>query len=291
MKWQRNYRITIDTFDTTGGLTVIEPPFTFQFDIRRQAFASVNSAVLSIYNLSETTRAAIFQDRYYQPLYRKIVVEGGYGDELTEIFVGNIYEASSARQGTNIVTLIVAQDGGWDTAGTKSFKTLKGGLSLKSIIRDLIGDFPNLNEGYISDTLDEDKLKRPVVIDGNTFDAIRTYSNNAVFVDMQKVYVMRNNEVFSGETFVIDSDTGLLETPRREASFLTVVTLFEPKILMTQMVDLDATVQKQYNGKYKVIGVSHSGIISEAVNGKCQSSFNLLIEGTPFGGFKQVDAN
>jgi len=45
---------------------------------------------------------------------------------------------------------------------------------------------------------------------------------------------------------------------------------------------------KIYNGQYKVIGMVHSGIISEAVGGSCTSRFNLLLGSRYFGRLKTV---
>ncbi len=284
MKWVRNYRITVDDFET-GQSTIIEPPFSIRFSINRSAMSSLNSMNLQITNLAERTRNAIFKDRFTN-VYRKVTVEAGYGDQLFLIFSGDIFEANSTRQGTEFITSINARDGGFDTATTKSFVTLEKGTKYQDFLKRLMAEFPNLSPGAVGDF--EGEFRRPVVVDGNTFEIIKKYSDGKVFIDLGKINTIKDNEVLEGDVPLINADTGLLETPRRDESYLTITTLFEPRIFMGQVVEIDSKILPVYNGQYKVIGVTHEGIISEAVGGQCQSTFNLLVGSQLFGAFKTV---
>lgn len=295
-KFQRNYRLTVQSNGDDPVDVVIEYPMTLDFTIQRGCMASLNSASLIIYNLSESTRKQIFQDRfgYYDGVsgklaYRRVTLEAGYGDDLAIVFQGNLFQAGSVRRGSDILTVIDARDGGFDTTTVKTFQTYAGGTTVKDLIESLIGGFPNLSLGAIGDY--QDTFKRPVAIDGNNWDAIQLYTNNTAYIDLEKVYSLNNNEVVDGVIQQINADTGLLETPRRDDAYLTVTTLFEPGIAMGQWIELASVVMPIYNGKYKVIGVNHRGTISGSVNGQCQSVFGLLLDGQLFGKFKTVSSN
>lgn len=294
----RNYRLTIEvnpeitgedltsdeTFKAGGSQAiVVTMPLTVQFTVVRNASASANSLDIAIYNLSKSTRDKIFQDRFINRTYKRIVLEAGYGDNLSTIFIGSIFEASSARQGSNVITMIHAQDGGFDMNNTKTFRTEAKGSTFSDLIRNLMGDFPNLNQGTLSEI--DGTTKRAVVMDGNTFDLIRKYAafNQNVFVDLENINILNHNDAIEGVVPLISGETILLETPRRQDSLIEVVTRFEPRIIAGQVIELKSTITPQYDGQYKVIGIEHTAIISEAVNGQCQSKFQLLLADQLFG--------
>ena len=145
-KFNRKYRITIDMGD--GEAIVIQPPFTISFSVNRSTSASINNMELSIYNLSKSVRDRIFADRFTKNLYRKIVFEGGY-TELSILFSGNIFTANSAREGSDIITKIVARDGGFDIYNSRTSTTLSPGVTKKEAIISLINGFDNITQGKI----------------------------------------------------------------------------------------------------------------------------------------------
>lgn len=57
---------------------------------------------------------------------------------------------------------------------------------------------------------------------------------------------------------------------------------------MSQVLELNSSVQKVYNGQYKVIGIKHQGIISEAVGGQLITTLNMLLGSDYFGRLKIV---
>lgn len=277
-KFGRTYKITINPNDGSDLLT-IELPFTMQFSVVRGIGANLNTANILIYNLGENTRRRIFQDRFNLSTRRTITLEAGYGDELSKVFEGDIYQANSARQGSNIITVIVARDGGFDTVSTKSSFTLSGGTE-RELLERLIGDFPNLNQGVIG--AGENNFIRPVVIDGNTWERLQTYTNYKAFIDLGQVNILNDNQARQGLVPVINSATGLLETPRKDNASLSVKTLFEPRIIMGQIIEIQSDILPVYDGQYKVTGVKHQGIISNAVGGDCSSQFDVLLGGQLF---------
>lgn len=271
-KFGRNYRLTIDPKDG-GEPIVVTMPFTVQFWVQRNTLSDLNHMSIDIYNLSDATRSRIFQDIYDMTENRTVVFEAGYGT-LYRVFLGRIIQASSAREGTNIITRIEAMDGHFDVAASQVFQTLQGGQTLGSVLKFLIGQFPTLTLGAIGQSTDT--LSRPVVLNGNTWDLLKQYSPGDIYIDGGRVYMLRNAETLPASAITILNDsTGLLGTPRREQGVLTVETLLETGIDMAQVIQLQSSVQKVYNGSYKVIGIMHQGMISGAVCGRARSIFTL----------------
>ena len=266
-----------------GDAIVIEDKLTINFNIQRSTMASLNSMQLSIYNLSDKIRSRIFQDRFRPGVYKRVVLQAGY-DNLSTVFIGNIFQAFSSREGTEIVTLIDARDGGFDTTGTVTSTAIEGATK-EDVVRALAADFENISVGQVN--IDGD-FKRPVVLNGNNFALIRKYTDDRVFIDLEELKVLDDNDVIEGDVPLITSSSGLLGTPRRDDAYLSIDTIFEPRIIMGQVIEIQSDIAPQFDGQYKVIGVTHNGTISEAQGGECKSTFNLLVGSQLFGGFNQV---
>lgn len=278
MKFGLRFKITIQT--KVGEAIIVEPPLTVRLTVNRHLNASVNGMVLEIYNLSPQNRNLIYQDRFDVSRF-KIIVEAGY-DNLSTIFIGDIYEANSTREGTDIITSINARDGNYDVNQTVVSTTLAAGSTLKEVLEFLTAQFPNLKFGKITQSNPnlEAQLERPVVLEGNVYGLLKQYASAAgasPFIDLEVINILGVDEVLVNDSItVINATTGLINTPRRDQAFLTVTTLFEPKIVIGQIIALESEILPQYNGLYKVVGVQHHGIISEAVTSRCTSVFNLV---------------
>ena len=282
-KFGRNFRLTIDPADG-GGPILITMPFTIQFWLQRNTLSDLNRLSIDIYNLSQSNRDRIFQDRFDLTENKTIAFEAGYST-LYQIFQGRIFEASTARSGTNLITRIEARDGLYDIAQSQTFQTLQGGQTLASVLRYLASQFPTLGVGAIGSF--PQPFQRPVVLNGCTWDLLKQYSDSQVYIDSGKIYVLTDSEATSQNIYNINDSTGLLDTPRRDEGFLTVTTLLDAGINMAQLVNLASTVQPVYNGQYKVIGINHAGMISGAVNGDCRTVLSLQAPGK-FKQFTQV---
>lgn len=284
-KFQRNYRLTLDLNDGLNEI-VIQPPFTLEMNITKAAFATIGSASVSVHNLAESTRRRIFQDKWRVGTYRQMTLEAGYGDDLSTIYRGAIWEAKSVLNGSSIVTEIIGREGITDVRSTTTAKTLAAGTSKRSVIDSLIAEFPNLERGTIAG--DDYIYQRAVTLEGNNYDILRQLTNGRVFIENNQVNVIDDKEVITDPVIVINADTGLLDTPVREETVLSVKTLFEPRIRMGQLVEIESVTAPIYNGQYKVIGASHSGTISDGVGGALTSSFNLFAGQSQFGGFENI---
>lgn len=281
-KFSRNYRLTIDPRDGDP-VIIVQPPFTVQFWMKRDVMASLNSLSIDVYNLSTANRRRIYQDAYNlqknvvngQPLGRRhVTFEVGYGNNLYKVFDGDIFGASSGREENNIVTRIECLSGIYDVASGQSNFTMAAGSTISQILMALVGSLPTLKIGAIGNF--PTVMNRAVVLNGNTWELILTYSNGRAFIDNGKVYILNDNEVAQVVTVqVISAATGMLDTPRREQARLVVNTLLEASIGIGQLVTVNSIIEPTYNAFYKVLGIQHAGMISGAVSGNCRSVFIL----------------
>lgn len=308
MKWQRKYKLTLElaavetvmTFpgnntattessSTPADQIVVQPPFTIQFQITRSVLAGVNSMNILIYNLNEQHRNRIFADRFYsfqqvngQTVHRRIVLQAGY-DQLSTIFQGSIMNAYSYRQGSDIITAIQANDF-FDINTTQFSQTYQAGTAVQQVITNMGSSFPNVQLGAVSQF--DGELLRAASLDGNCFELMKKYApmpDAYVFVDLNKVNVLKPGDIIEGEVIQLDAATGLLNSPQRADAWLTLETLFEPRVIIGQLVNVQSSFFKKYNGTYKVCAITHQGTISEAVSGDCRTTFGLLLNNQLFG--------
>ena len=274
MKFERTYKLTIGTNDGLGDI-IIEPPLTIIFEAVRNSSGAAATLQLAIYNLAYSTRRRIFQDGYVSFDYKPIKLEAGYGGNLSTIFQGNYTNASSVREGDNIVTHITSMDGGWDTINVKTYTTLAAGANAKDITTRLAGDFQHVKLGKISTIQEQQSFGRGLVLEGNTWDLIRTYTNNSAFIDLETFNSLAPNDAIQGAIPLIDASSGLLSTPRREGGLVNLTTLLEPGLVLGQILQVNSSVQPEFNGQYKVQSIKHTGTISEAVNGRVTTQLAL----------------
>ena len=90
--------------------------------------------------------------------------------------------------------------------------------------------------------------------------------------------ILQNNEVLSDVSIPkITSTSGLLGTPRRRDAQLEIDLIFEPKMVVGQLVEVESSTASVFNGQFKVIGIHHSGTISGAVASEVKTTLNLFI--------------
>lgn len=285
VKFGRAYRLTVVPL-STGSPIIIELPFTMQLSMVVDSGSYMNQIDIDVLNLSEEHRNQIYQDRYVLGTAPNLILEAGYAN-LYRIFYGRIFEANSSREGSNIVTRIRGLDSNVDVNNTQVYQTLQSGQTLGSVLQYIIGQFPNLQQGNDLAAFDT-PFNRAVSLNGNAWNLLKQYSSGNVFISNGKIYVLRPQDVLNSTT-IIDADTGLLETPRRDQGALWITTLFEPSVQVGQQLQFQSKIQPNYNGTYKVLGVAHRGVISGAVCGKLISTFRLLAP-NQFGSFNVVNA-
>ena len=274
MKFGRTYRLTLQVSDTES--IEVDYPLTIVFDVSRNTLASANRGRFQIYNLKPDTRLKIYHDRYDTLTYRRIVLQAGYEDEspLPTIFRGNIIQASSYRSGTNWITEIEAFDGGFGILNGQVSQTVPAGWTLPDIIKQVLGGLPNVTVGAVGDFSQQNA--RGITVMGSSWDVanrIATGQDAVAFVDNEQANLLHKDEYIAGAGSValITSETGLLQTPRRYDARLDVEILFEPRLVVGQIVQLQS-LEAVYNANYQVIGVQHRGTISGAV---CDSATTI----------------
>lgn len=277
-KFGRNYELRVEA--TGGGPDVIiKPPFTVEFDIQRHRYSSATISTIRIYNLSETNRKKLRKNQIDYGLRKSMTFKAGYGDQISTILTGNVMQGQSVREGNNYITTLQIFDGGFayvNATVNPNRGIFAENTPYKTICTDLVKSLSDydVSLGSIGDIKGDSG--RGLSLSGSTIQNLTELTNGNFFVDNGVGHCLAKNECVPSPLKVITSASGLLGTPVREMTYLDLDILFEPKILAGQKVEVISSTNKETSGLYQVISIRHQGIISESVNGDCNTSLTLV---------------
>lgn len=283
-KVNRQYKLIIQNVDENDNpieeATVITNPITMKFSVNRTLFADVNSMDVELYNLAPNTYNRLFFD-YFNVKRRTIILEAGYeGQVLSTIFIGDIWTCYTSRQGSDIITKIHS------IVGLKSLQartnvTLRD-ISRDEVIRTAAKDMGMPVEIYSGENT---KFSRPVVLEGNSMGIIQKYSGGNAFIDENKIKILKDRDAIKTGLVLITDKSGLLGVPEHEDAILSVNMIFEPRIVIGQLIEIKSRIMSAFDGQYKVYGLKHEGIISNAVAGQCVTKLEMLVGSQVYGRF------
>lgn len=273
-KFQAKYRVTVySKFQTI----TVNYPITCKFNVSRGLFAQSNKANIQLYNLSLSTRNMIFQDCLVinPDLFKYVRLEAGYNDSMAVIFEGRILQAYSYKSGgqTDVITEIQAQ--ALDVFDCQTSVTFEAGTSFRDAYKKMASDMPNVQFNNLGAL--EGNFKTSTTFEGNTFDQLNKLTGGHTYVDNNQLNCIMNNEAIKVPVPVINDSSVLLETPRRRDANLQIKMLFEPTLLVGQLLEIGSAVSPNFNGQFKVIGFTHDCLISGTQAGSRTTSVDLFI--------------
>ena len=288
MAYNRIFKLAVTPVDLYGNIRgssiVITSPLTIKFNVQRMPFAGRCTASIDIYNLNQDTRSKLFLDWYDFKNIRQVTLEAGYENgKFDRIYKGRIRICTTKKAYTDNVTHIEAISG-LGVLDSMLHTSLNEGESLVDTAGMIIGEMPGVQPGAVS--LPDFSFKRPVALIGNAVSVLKTYTKDNVAIDLDKVIVIDEDEVIDGDVRVIDDESGLLGTPERQQTSLVVNCVFEPRIKVGQALEIRSSVAPEFDGQYKVWGVTHNGIIGATQGGQCVTTITLWTGLNLFGRFK-----
>lgn len=275
-KFNRAFILKVETADNE--FVEIKSPFTCEFNIVRNNLSSSNTATFTIYNLGSLKRSQIIKDIYDIGTIRAVQFYAGYaeneGDLIPRCFNGTIKQAYSTRQGPDFKTVIEAYDGMISMGTDFISMTSSAGEPTAVTIGKVAKELKNVDKITIG-TKFTDLTKRALAIVGNPLDIMKQLTNNNFYIDNQSAYALDQTEVVQGEIRLLNADNGLLGTPKKSELMVQAEMLFEPRMKPSQLLELQSATEYQFDGVYKVTGITHRGIISGSVGGDCRTVLTL----------------
>jgi len=210
--------------------------------------------------------------------------------------------AASVREGVDFITTVEGFDNPIAIAEAPFSKAYKKGDSYLVLMNDVVGQLSSIGvqRGAISKrfyvpetnsflTLDQIVFQKDITVQGSCMDVLRNYFGPKVFIDNATVNYLNEDEYARASLVKISSQTGLLGTPRQANKVVYVDILFQPGIRCGQLITLDSiegaiyeqTLNKMppknpnFNGDYRVMGITHKGTISGSVGGEAVTTLAL----------------
>lgn len=255
-------------------------PLTAQFSIGRSVSSYQNTANITLYGLDESKRNLIYKDSNDMTRYIKMVVNAGYTEATSTIYVGAIDECFSVRNGgeTEYRTVISATDSTIDLFSSQASKSFSAETDVAAIINSLGGELAELQIGTISPNIDFPTNKRAAIFDGKVLDILENLKEGTMVVDNGYVnFVNQETDVLKKYGILeVSCDTGMIGTPRRRGDYYTVELIFEPNAALCQLCELKSTTAPHLNQQYKIMGLAHDGIISGSKGGSMITRLELF---------------
>lgn len=297
-KLGRNYRLEVSTVNSTidpltgqvvpqkSEILTFTIPLTVSFDITRNYLKSANHCSIRIYNLSEKTRNLIRKDFTDFDLRRTVKLYGGYGgaasyNNLSLCFFGQISQCWSVREGVDFITEIECMDAGFAFQKAEFNEPITKGVSKKALITAMINSMSDkaVTLGKIGTFPDSQQTGNTYY--GSTIGQLNDLAKDCFFIDNGIANCLNSNETFNGAIGVINSQSGLLNTPQKQNTLIYFDMLFEPRLVAGQYILLHSSTEANYNGAYKVMSLHHRGMISASVCGDAVTTVGL--QASPYG--------
>lgn len=283
-KNHRIYRLTVQKVDDYGfpikGAIIIENPITIEFSVNKNLFSEVNTLDAEIYNLAPDTYNQLFFD-YFNLEHRVVVLQAGYSTTgMSTIFIGDMWSCYTRREGANVITKMHCIVG--LKALKKNSEVTLNGISRDKVLAQVSKDMDLDLEIYSG--VDE-KFTRPVTLMGNSMAIAEQYSGHNVYIDDNKLIVLDIADGIKGQVPLINDESGLLGVPKHEQALLTVDIIFEPRMIVGQIIEISSRIHPMFNGQYKVYGIKHEGVISDAEAGKATTTLEMLVGSQIYGRF------
>ena len=285
MKFQRKFFMQVQGMNKLWTFT---SPLTVELSIERGIYQTIADGTFVIKNLAESTRRDLYLDWFNQQLPpRNLLFYAGYESWLPStvapsqypsffplIFNGQLKSAQSHRAGCDWNTELVAWDAGQTIAQAWASFSWTVGTSYSKIINDLLGEL-KLKLQYAPPWLLDLTLQgRGKSFIGSPFMALQSIARTAncdFWLDLSLAFITPKGQsvpsLVSG-LGEITSETGLLNTPTKQQYMLSFEMIFEPRVVVGQTLEL-SSLETITDGSYSVGGISHNGVISDAVDTGC----------------------
>jgi hypothetical protein len=246
----RDYELILTL--TSGEVVKIIPEIRIQFEVSKSTRGGLNTCSIKIYNLSDDKRKKLVKDKEDGQVRLPFLFKAGYS-KLENLFKGTVHEASSVKTGSEFVTTITSLDGGFDFINSFTSKTVTN-----NDVSNIVADMPNTEQGKISK---RKALVRPKVLVGNSAKLIEDNldDDETYYIDEEKLYIIKDDEVTSDYIPIVQASTGLLNTPIRKNLEVTFSTMLNPSIKIGGLAELISTTATHLNGIYKVITIKYKG--------------------------------
>lgn len=231
------------------------------FSVRKTLKPEPNDCSLSIWNLSESQRSQLEELKPKKGALRGIPcrIEAGYKDAVSQIWLGDLRDVSSVREGTDWVTNLQAGDGEKAIAGSRISQTFGPGTSIDTAIRAMVREL-GVGEGNVASVVAKLRisgvgklLAQGVVVSGPTARKLTDWCRSADLewsIQDSAVQFVSRGKVLVATALRLNSASGLVGSPTVDSDGVLEVTfLMIPDVRVGTLLVMDA---ERVKGNYRI---------------------------------------
>ena len=229
-QWMRQVNLYVG--DNNSGVLINK--LKVDFEVRKSIQPQPNTALIKIYNLSQTNVTLV------QTEFTKVTLDAGYQNNVRTVFSGNIKHVFQYKEKTDYVTEIEAADGDEDYRNSYLNLSLSAGTSRSHVITQAVGSFGTTKQGF-SD-IDDYTHIRGVVLTGNTRTILDKLAKDAGAnwsIQDGQLTIVKTTGVLPNTAIVVNSDTGMLDAPEVNDKGIGVKCLMNPQIACNGAIQLN----------------------------------------------------
>ena len=253
--WKRNIRCTFYRKDTGKGIDVTNNYVSFS--ITRTVESTPDSATIKIMNLNANHRQELAQKNMV------LVLEVGYGDNPTyfRLYKGDILKARTEFQAGNWISNMECGDAATQILKKVHKKSYSGATDLKAIIKDAIREMGGIktDPAALEAVLKDEKVDNGLTVLEPPMQTIKKAARKAganAFIQDDKLYVLKTNQVVNEGAALLNSKTGLLDVPTQTDKGIEFKCLIQANVVPGRAVTIES---KTVNGTYIISRVEMSG--------------------------------
>jgi len=210
------------------------------FEVTKQLLGYPNTAVLKVYNLSESTRTLL---RFPGT---RVELLAGYEGSVSRVFLGDLVNVNDVRENPDTVTTIWARDGFTAYANALSSVSFAAGTSLRQVVSkaytDLKASAATLLQG--SSAVPEKKIVSSMAFSGPTVALLNKMGEDHGFIwfirDNSLVLIPVRASDASVPVVLINRTTGMVGSPTITEIGADVEMLLNPSIQPAGVVQIQS---------------------------------------------------
>jgi hypothetical protein len=208
------------------------------FRVVKTITSEPNEATIKVYNFSESNEAFIKSLNNGEGT--DVILNAGYAGAALVVFKGQIKNAFHYRQKTDLITEIEAGDGSKDMHNSYVNVTLAAGTTDTDLINACVSSFNDTTKGNVVFT-DKRRSKGRAVF-GSTKHILGNLSkakNSLWSIQDGQLQFIGATSVLPSEAIVVNSQTGMLETPELTDKGINVKMLLNPQVRCNGVIQLN----------------------------------------------------
>lgn len=247
--WLRKALVQVGTVEIASEVTSAGPSgLDLTFDVQRSLSRKPNTATLQIYNLNQTDRARIHEQRHYP-----VKISCGYGEGAnTLIFSGDLRKATTSREGPDLITEIEAGDGERLASTARARVSFGRNASVRDVAIALVracgGTDALVPNSLRSLSTGQSTYPGGVAVTGLAAVELGRFAESCGYeLSFQDgvPQLLSRGRALARSAILLSYDTGLISAPARDSrGKVSARCLIIPDLVPGRQVDFDASVTR-----------------------------------------------